>query len=72
MSKTKKLTAKWSKKDNDIVFDYASKIDGRLLYHAFCIVKITDDKNLTDELESRGYDITTLRFSISKKQEKNG
>ena len=40
--------------------------DSRLLNTAFCTT-LPLDVNLVDELQARGYDITTLRFSIRKK-----
>jgi len=55
----------------DVVFtttDGPHATDGRrLLYHAFSIVKVHDDKCLLDELEARGFDLTTLKFSINRK-----
>jgi hypothetical protein len=55
----------------DVVFsttDGESAVDGRrLLYHAFSIVDIHGGKCLLDELEARGFDITTIRFSIDRK-----
>jgi len=39
----------------------------RLLYHAFSIVKVHDDNDLLNELEARGFDITTIKFSINRK-----
>lgn len=59
---TRPLRAYWSKRESDLVFDYPSRLDGRLLYSVFT-------KEFTDELERRGYDVTTLRFSIKQKTE---
>lgn len=59
----------------DVIFsttDGPHAINGRrLLYHAFSCVKMGDkpeDKSFLDELEDRGFDITTIRFSIDRKQ----
>lgn len=43
--------------------------DSRVLANAFESVKIFEDKTLVKELEDRGYDITTLKFSIKKKKQ---
>lgn len=44
----------------------AYKNDGGLLHSHFSWNKYLDDKTLVQELKDRGYDITTLRFSIMK------
>lgn len=59
-----KLTARWSKRENDILFHYPSSPDGHLLCGALAGFGV---KDLHKELERRGYDLTTLRFSIAKK-----
>ncbi len=43
----------------------ASSPDRRVLCEAFEGCKVFGDKTLRQELEARGYDLTTLRFSIS-------
>ncbi len=43
------------------------KRDSGLLMKAIDDVKIYEDRTLRQELELRGYDITTLKFSIKKK-----
>lgn len=56
-----KLRVSWSKAENDVMFHYplgvSTKSDGAYLAsiftHEFC-----------DELKSRGYDPTTMKFSI--------
>ncbi len=62
--------------DVDVVYGYggsgASRADSRLLctffenltYNCF-----TGEKNLRQHLAERGYDLTTLRFSIQRKRE---
>lgn len=42
----------------------ASKSDGRILCNALEEVKVFNGKTLREELTDRGYDISTLRFSI--------
>jgi len=46
----------------------ANKCDSRLLSHFFEGVNWPDGLNLRQELDDRGYDITTLKFSIMKKE----
>lgn len=46
----------------------AHKSDGRILSEALEHAEVFDGKNLRQELEARGYDITTLKFSISQKK----
>ena len=41
--------------------------DARVMAHAFEGVEIHDGKSLAKVLEARGYDMTTLRFTIQKK-----
>lgn len=54
--------------------DGVSKRDGAFLYYRLACgrpARLPDgepESSLIDELEARGYDITTLRFSIMKKQ----
>ncbi len=44
----------------------ADKPDSRVLSNALEGVPVYDDKNLREVLIERGYDITTLKFSIKK------
>lgn len=68
------LTVYWNKSSGqgDVMFHSTGDAVGarRLLYHAFSIVKMgseSDAKSLLDELEARGYDLSTIRFSINRK-----
>lgn len=66
------LYASWSKRERDLSFHWpAQKPDGHLLYGALCAKQWGPDgemrPSLVEELESRGYDITTLRFSVKAK-----
>ncbi|MBF8177700.1 hypothetical protein [Herminiimonas contaminans] len=46
----------------------ATKRDSHVLFHFFYHVALPESgTNLVKELEARGYDITTLKFSIMKK-----
>jgi len=50
----------------------ASKADARILSQALEANKVFEDCTLVEELKKRGYDITTMKFSISKlNQESN-
>lgn len=68
------LVAYWSKGRKDVIF---SSTDGpgattgrRLVYHAFAVTKMgegEDAKTFLDDLEARGFDLSTIRFSINRK-----
>ena len=62
-------------RDDDVTFystDGSHAVDGRrLLYHAFSCVKMSDEpdaKSFLDDLESRGFALYTIRFSIDRKK----
>lgn len=67
------LWMSWSKKEKDMMYRYpTSSRDGHLLHSFFSVDQVINGerhKSLVKELESRGYDLTTLRFSIRKKDE---
>jgi hypothetical protein len=65
MSKARppRLSARWDKRENDILISYPRSCDGHLLYSALCH-GFDGGVALVDELQARGYDITTLRFSV--------
>jgi len=68
------LSMYWSKREKDIVYAYPSKVDGHMLHHRLgseVYNKWKDEYDLSffKELEARGYDLTTLRFSICKKED---
>lgn len=60
------LRASWGKREQDIVYHYDSKPNGHLLHWALSGGG-SEPINLLKELDRRGYDITTLRFSICRK-----
>jgi hypothetical protein len=71
-----KLTACWSKRENDILYSFPSKPDGHLLNsvisaprqrYDYTTDRVEYEPSLREELAARGYDITTLRFSIERK-----
>ena len=59
-----KLRAYWSQKDRDLMLDFplgtGTSSDGHYLSHVF-------NKEFTDELESRGYDVSTMKFEVCPK-----
>lgn len=78
----RKLSLIYDKREKDFVAKYPTrKVDGDLLlYHLVGEIPIrsslidtdgntTEWYNFKEDLEKRGYDITTLRFSIELKQE---
>jgi hypothetical protein len=71
-TKENTLSAKWSKKEKDVMFHYPSKPDGHYLYGALSRPRYDYDgkptPSIIDELKSRGYDVTTLLFSICKNE----
>ena len=72
-AKPGELKAGWNARERDIGFawggDGATKPDSRLLYGALAYKDVFEGKTLVQELEARGYDLTTLRFSIRRKQQ---
>lgn len=76
------LKVKWSKKENDLLISYPRRSDGALMNYVLGDTMKwggIDGKekgwqnyevfNLVEELKKRGYDITTLNFSIKLKDE---
>lgn len=74
-AKPRQLRAGWGrpgqKQEPDLCYAWggggADKSDGRLLCNAFEDPQKDGRKSLREELEARGYDITTLKFSIEMK-----
>jgi len=70
------LYARWSKKLKDIIYFFPSRPDGNLLnniltskrHHSF---DEAEYPSFIEELEARGYDLTTLKFSIERKPQVN-
>lgn len=53
------LRANWSKRENDVMIHYPRKCDGHWLSGIF-------NEEFTNELTNRGYDVTTMRFSVKQ------
>lgn len=74
------LKAYWSKKEKSLVFYHPDfSHNGHLLYNVLAgprpyqdltgpTPRIEYDNSFVEELQERGYDLTTLRFSICKKE----
>lgn len=65
------LHAYWSAREQDLVLHHPAGpqtgADGHMLYGALCYDKLIGGLPFVKELEKRGYDIKTLKFSIAKK-----
>lgn len=65
------LKVKWSKKENDFLISFPRSCDGSLINDYLFNHQYWYDsrmkKSLKDELEERGYDLTTIKFSIKLK-----
>ena len=76
------LVMRWSKRKNSHVIVCPDQADGDLVRWAFqgdlCRVRAKDDQSTPcdisffKELEARGYDLATLRFSVEKKARFDG
>lgn len=68
MKPSKKLRVYWSKKEKELMYYYPkyAATGGMLAWH-FENLKC-DGKTLVEELEDRGFDLSTLRFSIAYKE----
>lgn len=72
--RSKGLRARWSKKERDFVVEFPNGPDGHMLNHYLFTLKpepsqlrpLEKTKTLPEELEARGYDLSTLKFSIKK------
>ena len=66
MRKKPELRVQWSKQERDFLIYYPNGPDGHLM-HAFLSREI-DGKKMEQHLRERGYDITTLKISVRKKE----
>jgi len=63
------LSCKWSPKIKDLDFVYPKGQHGKVLSYSLKRARSLNGKNLMDELEEMGFDLTTLKFSIKLKEE---
>jgi hypothetical protein len=71
------LLARWSPREDDLQFFYPRPPDGHFLHGVFdhwrlppCVLDLVpDDRSLSQHLDARGYDLTTLLFRIDRKGE---
>lgn len=75
-AKEGRLLLRWSNKENDFLVSFPRSQDGGLLFMALQHTSLYPDldrkSDLLSELERRGYDLKTLRFSIDKKSDDTG
>ena len=77
-NRKRQLRAYWSKREKDLMFYHPTqKADGHLLCAIFSAKRQRHDWNtgkpvydpsFVEELEARGFDIKTLRFSVELKE----
>ena len=79
LDRNKGLYVRWNKSEKDLMIYYPRKCDGHYVHSALCSKRCQLDlkaksglpveyvDSFCDELEKRGYDITTFKFSILKK-----
>ncbi len=72
-----KLVVFWSKQKKDFLIRYPRSCDGHLVHWVFSgehprrdlrTGQTVFDKSFITELKERGYDVTTLRFSVERVQ----
>lgn len=68
------LAVRWARDPDRVagktlVYYFPDKPDGGMLCHAFENLDIGHGRSFAEELEARGYDLTTLQFTIRKKVE---
>ena len=67
------LLLRWDKREYDFKVWYPCKPDGHLLFNRMCNrlfcpkCQCGSDISLVDELERRGYDTKTLRFTVKRR-----
>lgn len=63
------IAFRWSKRENDIQVKWAAGCRATARYLMGRIFGVGYSDDLLKELDQRGYDVTTLRFSINRKKE---
>lgn len=68
MRRTPDHFVRWSKREKSLLYRFERcKSTSMLLAHFFEGILDSNGHTLARELERRGYDLTTFRFTISKK-----
>lgn len=77
----RKLSLIYDKREKDFVVKYPRRCDGALIMNTlvndrmiWCVTSEDNPRNwvmenISEELEKRGYDLTTIKFSIELKKE---
>jgi len=64
-----RLLARWSRKEKDFLIAFPDGPDGHFLYGLLSRhEKLSSGRTFLEELELRGYDITTLRIQVDRKK----
>lgn len=66
--KAGRLRGTWNKTENDFWIQFPSSPDGALLHGLINHDRLIGGKTLKQELEERGYDLTTLKIQCDKKK----
>lgn len=62
------LRVRWSRRERSLLFSWDKyPPDGHLLHYVFNVADAHCGRSLAQELEARGYDLTTLRFQIRRR-----
>ena len=77
--KRDKLVVFWSKREKDFLIRYPRSCDGHFAAYLFTAERprghgatLTFDKSAIADLEERGYDTKTLRFSVERRKAAGG
>ena len=70
MKTSEKLICHWNKKFKGINYIYSKPSHGKAINYFFKLAKNDSRRNLFDELEEQGFDLTTLKFEIKLKKQK--
>jgi hypothetical protein len=64
-AKPRRLRVYWDKREKDLTFYHPTqRADGHLLHYVFNCVALSSGLSFVQELKQRGFDVTTLKFSV--------